>query len=90
MIRFIHKFYRWRVNPVGACSATCGHGERRQESECIRSYVDGREELIQETECNHLKKPNSRSTCFVDCSGRQWTYTEWLPVSQISVSNYIT
>ncbi|KAL3982766.1 Thrombospondin type 1 domain family protein [Acanthocheilonema viteae] len=72
---------KWRVIPIGQCNATCGRGEKRQKSECIRSYVDGRETVISDSHCHQLKKPSDRAQCYVDCSGRKWIYTEWTSCS---------
>ncbi|VDN31904.1 unnamed protein product, partial [Gongylonema pulchrum] len=69
----------WRSVPTGQCSATCGHGERRQKSECIQSHVDGREDIVSDVHCLKLKRPSDHASCYVDCSGRKWTYTEWTP-----------
>lgn len=85
--------YRWRVVPIEQCNATCGRGEKRQKSECIQSYVDGRETVISDSECHQLKRPSDRAQCYVDCSGRKWTYTEWTPVRnydlELMKSNFV-
>lgn len=72
--------------PVGQCSATCGRGERRQKSECIRSYVDGGEDIVSDAQCRQLKKPSDHAPCYVDCSGRKWAYTDWTPVCLMHAS----
>lgn len=71
---------RWRLIPIGECNATCGNSEISQKSECVQSFVDGRETVIADSKCDQLKKPSDRTRCYVDCSGRKWTYAEWTSV----------
>uniref|UniRef100_A0A914SAX5 Uncharacterized protein n=1 Tax=Parascaris equorum TaxID=6256 RepID=A0A914SAX5_PAREQ len=72
--------FRWRSTPVGTCSAACGQGEQHQKVECIRGFVDGSEEVVPDTECRGHARPNDRTSCYTDCSGRKWSYTEWSSV----------
>ncbi|VDM51344.1 unnamed protein product [Toxocara canis] len=81
---------RWRTIPLGPCSAACGHGEQRQKVDCIRAFIDGREEVVSETECRALSKPSDRTSCYTDCSGRKWSYTEWSPCSESCGANGVT
>lgn len=73
---------KWRTVIIGSCTVTCGHGEIRQRSECIRQYNDGREEAVAESECRHLHKPSDRKVCYHDCAGRKWTYSNWSQCSE--------
>uniref|UniRef100_A0A7E4W1Q7 Peptidase M12B domain-containing protein n=1 Tax=Panagrellus redivivus TaxID=6233 RepID=A0A7E4W1Q7_PANRE len=70
---------KWRTKDVSGCSARCGHGEKQQESICIRTSSRRREETIAEHECTRsgLAKPPTRIRCYADCTGRQWSYTDW-------------
>ncbi|VDD89911.1 unnamed protein product [Enterobius vermicularis] len=73
---------KWRSVGIGPCSVTCGHGEMRQRSECIRQFNDGREEAVPEKECRNLQKPSDRKACYQDCAGRKWAYSEWSTCSE--------
>uniref|UniRef100_A0A9J2P3P8 Peptidase M12B domain-containing protein n=1 Tax=Ascaris lumbricoides TaxID=6252 RepID=A0A9J2P3P8_ASCLU len=73
---------KWRSTPIGACSAACGQGEQHQKVECIRGFVDGSEEVVPDTECRGHARPSDRTSCYTDCSGRKWSYTEWSPCSE--------
>lgn len=72
---------RWRTIQVGVCSVECGSGEIKQASECIKYFDDGREEVLPETDCRNVPKPSDRTSCYIDCSGRKWIYTDWTSVS---------
>ncbi|VDK44900.1 unnamed protein product [Anisakis simplex] len=78
---------RWRVVSLGPCSVRCGHGEQRQNVDCIRSFVDGRDEIVAEAECRALARPPDRTPCFTDCSGKKWSYTNWSTCSESCGSN---
>uniref|UniRef100_A0AC35GT07 Peptidase M12B domain-containing protein n=1 Tax=Panagrolaimus sp. PS1159 TaxID=55785 RepID=A0AC35GT07_9BILA len=85
-------FIKWKTLDASGCSTRCGHGEKHQQSACVKSYNNGHEDTINEAECQkaNVAKPPSRVPCYNDCTGRKWSYGEWSPCSESCGSNGIS
>ncbi|VDM51778.1 unnamed protein product [Angiostrongylus costaricensis] len=73
--------FRWVTEDMTHCSAQCGSGEKRQRVYCVK-VEGGRQVIIKDEDCDRSSRPLERVTCFVDCSGRKWSYSEWSTCSQ--------
>ncbi|PAV76138.1 hypothetical protein WR25_23439 isoform B [Diploscapter pachys] len=67
---------RWIVEDLSACSAACGAGQKRQRVSCAKTE-QGRQTSVADSDCDSAVKPPSITHCYVDCSGRRWSYSEW-------------
>ncbi|EPB74850.1 thrombospondin type 1 domain protein [Ancylostoma ceylanicum] len=73
--------FRWMTEDVSHCSAQCGSGEKKQRVYCVK-VEGGRQTITRDEDCDRANRPSERVTCFVDCSGRRWSYSEWSSCSQ--------
>ncbi|PIO53322.1 hypothetical protein TELCIR_25345, partial [Teladorsagia circumcincta] len=71
----------WITEDVSHCSAQCGSGEKKQRVYCMK-IEGGRQTITRDEDCDRASRPSERVTCFVDCSGRRWSYSEWSSCSQ--------
>ncbi|PIO64423.1 thrombospondin type 1 domain protein, partial [Teladorsagia circumcincta] len=74
-------FTKWITEDVSHCSAQCGSGEKKQRVYCMK-IEGGRQTITRDEDCDRASRPSERVTCFVDCSGRRWSYSEWSSCSQ--------
>ncbi|CAI4221397.1 unnamed protein product [Auanema sp. JU1783] len=72
---------KWHTEDISRCSAQCGAGEKRLRVLCVRLDSNGRSNPARETDCDRNTRPSERASCYTDCSGRRWAYTEWTPCS---------
>uniref|UniRef100_G1NB35 ADAM metallopeptidase with thrombospondin type 1 motif 20 n=1 Tax=Meleagris gallopavo TaxID=9103 RepID=G1NB35_MELGA len=75
----------WQVGPWGACSASCGKGDRARYVSCRDAHGG----IADESFCAHLPRPAEVSSCFSPCG--EWQVGNWSPVIyvfyQCSVTN---
>ena len=70
--------FRWVTELASECSANCGEGQQHQRSYCVQEFpIESRHSRVDDGYCNHLNRPPDRVSCYKDCAGRSWTYTEW-------------
>lgn len=74
-------FTKWITEDVSRCSAQCGSGEKMQRVYCVK-IEGGRQTITRDEDCDRSSRPSERVTCFIDCSGRRWSYSEWSACSQ--------
>uniref|UniRef100_A0A8R1HW91 Peptidase M12B domain-containing protein n=1 Tax=Caenorhabditis japonica TaxID=281687 RepID=A0A8R1HW91_CAEJA len=72
---------RWITEDVSSCNAKCGPGQKRQRVSCVKMEGD-RQTPVSEHLCDRNTKPSDIATCYIDCSGRRWSYTDWTPCSE--------
>ncbi|GMT24056.1 hypothetical protein PFISCL1PPCAC_15353, partial [Pristionchus fissidentatus] len=65
---------RWKTQPWGECSVSCGTGVHSRSVVCQR----GRAGSAPIAECSHLPKPVESSKCYgPPCPAYKWTSTPW-------------
>ncbi|CAD6197895.1 unnamed protein product [Caenorhabditis auriculariae] len=72
---------KWSTEDTTSCSARCGSGQKRQRVGCVK--VEGDRQIpTLESNCDRASRPSDVAACYVDCSGRRWTYGEWSSCSE--------
>uniref|UniRef100_A0AC35U444 Peptidase M12B domain-containing protein n=1 Tax=Rhabditophanes sp. KR3021 TaxID=114890 RepID=A0AC35U444_9BILA len=74
-------YLKWQTAPQSRCSVPCGNGHMMQRVWCVKQDTNGNESYISEKECDVSNKPATTITCFNDCSGKKWQYSEWAECS---------
>uniref|UniRef100_A0A1I7XFA5 GON domain-containing protein n=1 Tax=Heterorhabditis bacteriophora TaxID=37862 RepID=A0A1I7XFA5_HETBA len=80
---------RWVTEDITHCSAECGSGEKKQRVYCVKVH-NGRQSITRESDCDRNNRPSERIACFVDCSGRRWSYSEWTQCSNTCGSSGVS
>ncbi|CAB3406645.1 unnamed protein product [Caenorhabditis bovis] len=77
---------KWSTKDVTSCNAKCGIGQKRQKAVCVKLEGD-RQTTIADINCDPNAKPAEIVSCYIDCTGRRWTYSEWTTCSETCGSN---
>ncbi|CAI2350188.1 unnamed protein product [Caenorhabditis sp. 36 PRJEB53466] len=72
---------RWMTEDTSSCSAKCGAGQKRQRASCVKMEGE-RQTPVSEHLCDRNTKPAELTSCYIDCSGRRWSYSDWTACSE--------
>ncbi|CAI5448985.1 unnamed protein product [Caenorhabditis angaria] len=77
---------KWITQDTSSCSAKCGSGHKRQKVTCVKLY-GANQNPVGEEFCDRNKRPNDITSCYIDCSGRKWSYSDWTQCSETCGTN---
>uniref|UniRef100_A0A915JMY9 Peptidase M12B domain-containing protein n=1 Tax=Romanomermis culicivorax TaxID=13658 RepID=A0A915JMY9_ROMCU len=75
---------RWAVKSSSTCSVSCGSGLKTYIFSCITENFLGyhADEIeVDDAHCQDIPKPPEAITCYADCSGFNWVYSNWTECS---------
>ncbi|XP_019616889.1 PREDICTED: LOW QUALITY PROTEIN: ADAMTS-like protein 1 [Branchiostoma belcheri] len=73
-----NSFFKWEVETISGCSATCGGGVERQKVTCVRSQLAHHQAAVRvrEEECKEPRPPTEISCNDIPCSP-EWNVGPW-------------